>query len=153
MDIREQPGVDVVADFNLPLPFLDDSVEEVYSSHCFEHVSNVYRLLQEICRICVPDALVIIKVPHFGQEMAMCPGHVHVISEQMIQHFDEFPSQWWNGKKRLKLMKKQYVPTGHLAEAKRLFPKMSDEQIYRYIQNTCHEVVFRFRVRERPLRK
>ena len=139
-------GVDVVANLELGMPFADDSVDEVYSSHCLEHVRNVTHLLREICRACKLGAKVTIKVPHHGQEMAMCPGHVHVVSEKMVDHFSEFAADWWVGSKRLVLQKKHYTPTAHFHEASRLFPGLSREQIYRFIQNTCHEVIFEFTV-------
>lgn len=139
-------GADYQIDLEQPLPFADDSVEQLCSFHCLEHVENVVPLLNEICRVCKLGASVTIAVPHHGQEMAMCPGHLHVISEQMITHFNEFPASFWKGKKRLQLITKTYSPTKHLPEARRLFPSFTDEQIYRFVQNTCHEVTFFFRV-------
>ena len=140
-------GADCKHDLEKPLPFADDSVEAVYSSHCMEHVDRVFLLLNEICRVCVIGARVTIAVPHFGQEMAMCPGHRHVISEMMIDHFTELPENCWTGDKMLALLGKSYRPTKHFDEAKRLFPHLSDEQIYRFIQNTCHDVTFDLEVR------
>jgi len=145
-DLVAGPGVDVVIDFNRPLPWNDDTVTEVYSSHCLEHVSNVFGLLNEICRVCVVGARFTFAVPHYGQEMAMCPGHVHVISEQMIEHFREFPHVF-SGPKKLVLINKSYGPTKYYAEAARLFPKLSAEQIYRFVSNTCHDVRFITEVR------
>jgi SAM-dependent methyltransferase len=140
------PGSDVELDINNPLPFADDSVIEVYSSHCLEHIDNVFGVLREICRVCVVGAKVTIAVPHHGQEMAMCPDHRHVISEKMVDHFKEFPEAYWTGTKRLALLEKTFRPTAHYAEAKRLFPHLNTIQIYRFIQNTCHDVTFVFRV-------
>jgi predicted SAM-dependent methyltransferase len=149
-DILDDPRVDIQADFSMGIPLPDDFVDEVYSSHCLEHVPNVSILIRDIARICRVGASVTIKVPHFGQEMAMCPGHLHVISEHMIQHFDEFEEAWWHDmNKKLKLQSKQYIPTQWFDRAKQLFPKFADEDIYRFIQNTCHEVQFLFRVEAR----
>jgi len=141
-------GADHKVDLEKPLPFDDDSVDELYTAHCLEHVRDIFGIIREIARVCKVGAKVTITVPHFGQEMASCPSHVHVISEQMIQHFDDFPASYWTGKKRLSLVGKTYSPTQHFHEAKRLFGHLKDEQIYRFIQNTCHEVCFTFEVRK-----
>jgi hypothetical protein len=78
--------------------------------------------------------------------MAMMTGHQHVFSEQLVTHFDEFPSRYWTGRKRLRLISKTYSPTKHFEEARRLFADLSDEQIFRFILNTCHDVTFNFLV-------
>ena len=149
-DIRKLPTVDKVIDFNQKLPFDDNSVTEVYSSHCLEHIKNVVALIRDIVRICKVGSKVTIIVPHFGQDMAMCPGHIHVISEQMMGHMEEFQEVWWeNSNKKLTIKTVNYAPSKWFNRAKQLFPGLSDEEIFRYIQNTCHEVKFTFRVTER----
>ena len=148
VDIEPGDNVDLVADFNKPLPFDDCSCREVYSSHCFEHVANVSALIREVARICVVGSPVTIKVPHFGQEMAMCPGHLHVLSEQNIEHFREFSDDWWTGPRKLSHISTEYTPTKWFEQASNLFPKLNRNQIFRYIQNTCHECVFMFVVQD-----
>lgn len=149
-DMLDDPRVDVRADFSMGIPLPDDFVDELYSSHCLEHVKDVSILIRDIARVCRVGASVTIKVPHFGQEMAMCPGHLHVISEHMIQHFDEFEEAWWHDMdKKLKLKSKQYTPTQWFDRARELFPTFTDEDIYRFVPNTCHEVTFNFIVEER----
>lgn len=106
--------------------------------------------MSEICRVSVVGAKVTLSVPHFGNDMAMCPGHVHVISEQLIRHLDEFPGMWFKEvNKRLVLIGKSYRPSAHFEEAQRLFPKFTAEQIYRFVQNTCHDVTFVFKIVEK----
>lgn len=149
-DMLDDPIVDVRADFSMGIPLPDDFVDELYSSHCLEHVQDVSILIRDIARVCRVGASVTIKVPHFGQEMAMCPGHLHVISEHMIQHFDEFEEAWWHDMdKKLKIKSKQYTPTQWFDRARELFPTFTDEDIYRFVPNTCHEVTFNFIVEER----
>ena len=62
------PGVDIVADLNAGLPFRDGSVAEIYTSHTLEHVEDFLGAMEELWRVCRPDALVHIWVPH-----ASCP--------------------------------------------------------------------------------
>lgn len=149
-DIIDHPSVDVRADFSMGIPFPDGFADEVYSSHCLEHVRDVSVLIRDIVRVSKIGAFVTIKVPHFGQEMAMCPGHLHVISEHMVEHFSEFEEAWWHDmNKKLVIRQKEYTPTKWFERAKALFPHLRDEDIYRFIQNTCHEVIFRFTVEAR----
>ncbi len=146
-DIRNLPTVDKVIDFNQKLPFEDNYVTEVYSSHCLEHVENVVDLIRDIVRICKVGSKVTFIVPHFGQDMAMSPGHVHIISEQMIGHMNEFEKFWWSScDKKLTLRHTEYTPSKWFNRAKQLFPRFSNEEIFRYIQNTCHEIKFTFTV-------
>ena len=77
--VRKKPGfigIDYMgetADINIdlathPIPFPKDSVEEVWSNHFLEHldIEGVCKVMQEIHRVCKPNALVEIRVPHFS---------------------------------------------------------------------------------------
>jgi predicted SAM-dependent methyltransferase len=149
IDIVPGDFVDKVIDLGVdPLPFESETIEELRSVHCLEHVENVFWTLNEICRVCKIGASVLIVVPHHNQDMAMCPGHCHVIGETMIDHFKEFPKDIWTGDKYLNLIRKAYSPTKYFKEARSIptFRDMSDNQIYRFVPNTCHDVSFYFTV-------
>jgi len=51
-----------------PLPFADSTVDAIYSDHFLEHlaIEDIVNLMGEIHRVCKPDALVEIRVPHFS---------------------------------------------------------------------------------------
>jgi len=69
IDIQNIPGVDCVLDLSREkLPFDDNSVSEVYSSHFFEHldIDAVQRILEEVHRVCLDGSIVEIRVPHFS---------------------------------------------------------------------------------------
>jgi ubiquinone/menaquinone biosynthesis C-methylase UbiE len=68
VDLVALPGVDVVADLTRGLPFKDSSISEIYTSHTLEHVDNLTAVMEELWRVCKPNALVHIWVPH-----ASCP--------------------------------------------------------------------------------
>lgn len=79
------------------LPFADSTVEEVYSSHCFEHLDNIPHVLQEIVRVCKNGAHVLIVTPHFTSPMAMCAEHKMVWSEnQWGQICVGYPHRWFD---------------------------------------------------------
>jgi ubiquinone/menaquinone biosynthesis C-methylase UbiE len=126
------------------LPFDDNSIEAVYSSHCLEHVRYLNGVWKEIVRVCPVGAPVEIRVPHWASDMAHCGGHVHAIGEtwikQMCEYFvyDHFPQN--ECVKRLRLDRIRYEPSEYFDEAVPLFPLMSREQIMRYVQGTCHEI-------------
>ena len=65
IDIYPADGVDIVYDGkHIPLP--DNSVDEIYSKGCLEHVDNVFETVGELYRISKPGAKWTIQVPHFS---------------------------------------------------------------------------------------
>jgi SAM-dependent methyltransferase len=64
IDLARLPSVDVVADAMAPLPFRDESVDEVHASHLVEHVDDLMAFMGEVWRVCKPDALVHFRFPH-----------------------------------------------------------------------------------------
>lgn len=148
INIDKDPAhAEIVVDFDAPemrLPFDDNSVADVYSSHCLEHVRELRRLVKEIARVCQIGARIEIRVPHWGSSMAMCHDHKQAIAEAQADHWCNSAVEYWLGGtgKRLSLYETQYVPSHCFAEAKQLQPTWTDEQIYRYMPDTCHEVAY-----------
>lgn len=67
VDAMDLPGVAIQADLNCPLSLLpDESVDELVSHHCFEHVSNFLGLMRELHRVMRPGARMTVVVPHFS---------------------------------------------------------------------------------------
>jgi len=64
VDMACASAVDVLAHFNYGLPFRDNSVDAVYAYHLLEHLDDFPAFMDEIWRVCRPNALVYIKVPH-----------------------------------------------------------------------------------------
>lgn len=69
-DISKDINPDVIIDLEKPLPFKNNSVEEIIIEHCLEHINNLYQLLEEFQRICINGAVIKIKVPYFSSESA-----------------------------------------------------------------------------------
>lgn len=78
-------------DENLVLPFEDNSVEEIKAYHILEHIGNGYlRLLQELYRVCKPDAILDIKVPHPNHEVYLNdPTHKRPITVEGFRLFSK----------------------------------------------------------------
>lgn len=71
-----QSGSDIVRDIDKGLPFDDNSVDEVYSSYCLEHVKDIVFVMNEIHRVCKPNAIVKIIVPTvYGDAAFQDPTH------------------------------------------------------------------------------
>lgn len=63
VDICPGPGVDIVTDLTKKFPFQDNSVDEVRAHDIIEHLPDKLHTMNEIWRICKPDAKVDIRVP------------------------------------------------------------------------------------------
>jgi SAM-dependent methyltransferase len=63
------------------LPFEDNSIEHVFSSHTFEHLGYFPFVLQEIFRVCKEDALVEIWTPYGKSNDAFAIGHQLFLNE------------------------------------------------------------------------
>ena len=73
-----------------PLPFPDNSVEEVRAEHVLEHVWNYVPLMEDLWRICKPGATIYIEVPYFRYEGAFRdPTHCRFFSEYSFEYFSE----------------------------------------------------------------
>ena len=67
VDILDYPAVDVVGDaFDVLSSIPDSALAGVYSSHFFEHVGDVQKLLTELARVIRPGGRLDITVPHFS---------------------------------------------------------------------------------------
>lgn len=99
------------------LPFDDNSVDEIYSSHCFEHIRNMKHLINEVVRVAKPGARVEIWTPHYTNPMAMCFGHVVVWSEmQWLQITKHFKTNWFSENNFIEFERFEYgnMVTEHL---------------------------------------
>ncbi len=90
LDILPLPNIDIICDLNKNIPLQDNSVNEIYTSHTLEHIQNTVHLMEEIYRICKPNALVKIKVPYFKSIGAFKdPTHVSFFTEKTFEYFEK----------------------------------------------------------------
>jgi ubiquinone/menaquinone biosynthesis C-methylase UbiE len=67
LDMQQAECVDVVHNLeDFPYPFDDNTFSYVYAESILEHLSDVTRVLDELHRICKPDAIIEIKVPWYN---------------------------------------------------------------------------------------
>lgn len=154
INVDRLAGADVVLELDradVRLPWADDEVDAVYSSHCFEHLEDYRPLLREIVRVLRPAGEFELRVPHWLHGMALCHGHRHTIAEEQVQHWTkDWPDYWFGGLgKGLFLCGTERIPSAWIQEAKVAFPRLSDEQLMKFVPNCCHELRFVLSVIER----
>jgi len=77
VDIYPGSRADIIADLNQRFPFLDSSVDEVRAHDIIEHLPDKIHTMNEIWRICKPDAKVDILVPSTdGRGAFQDPTHI-----------------------------------------------------------------------------
>jgi hypothetical protein len=151
LNVDKLACADVQCDFDAPyakLPFDDDAVSDLYTSHTLEHVQYLRTLMREIVRVCRIGARVEIRVPHWNHNMAMCFTHRHAITYEQVEHWCETAIPFWFGgcAKRLGHFMTTRVPSKHFARMKALHPGWSDDEVMEHVPDTCHEYQFVFNV-------
>jgi SAM-dependent methyltransferase len=68
VDFNKEIKADVYCDLTKKLPFKDDYADLVYMDNSLEHIPSdkYFSFLQELHRICKPNAKIIIYVPHYS---------------------------------------------------------------------------------------
>jgi len=94
-------GPDQVVDLEvMPWPWPDDCAGEVVFNHCLEHMGGdpkvFLSIIKELYRVCRPDAIVTIAVPHPRHDNFIGdPTHVRIISPQVMALFDRKENDRW----------------------------------------------------------
>jgi SAM-dependent methyltransferase len=95
--VDQDPGSAATHFCNLdsePLPFPDNSVSEIYSSHTLEHLKTT-NILNEVSRVCRDGARVLFIIPYAWNNDAWVYGHVQPYSEVNFEHICvHFPEFW-----------------------------------------------------------
>lgn len=87
LDINDN-GQDIVWDITKGLPFRDNSCEQIYASHCFEHISqqDLITVLNECWRVLHKDGVLWVIVPHRDAESGYIIPHVTKFDENTFRH-------------------------------------------------------------------
>ena len=81
-------SADILCDISRPLPFNDNSVDEIYLDNVVEHIFDIPSLMKELVRICRNGAIITIITPHFTSLSSWKdPTHVHHLSYFSFDHF------------------------------------------------------------------
>jgi spore maturation protein CgeB len=93
VDVSFQAGVDIVADLNQRFPFPDNSVDFLRAHDLVEHLVDRIHTMNEIWRICKPDAQIDIRVPSTdGRGAFQDPTHISFWNINSFKYYcAEFP--------------------------------------------------------------
>ena len=93
VDIAPIEGVDIVHDLrNVPWPFADNSVDQIYSSHTIEHLDDLIPFFNEVHRILKPGCQAVIIAPYYSSIRCwQDPTHKQAISECTFLYYNK---QW-----------------------------------------------------------
>jgi glycosyltransferase involved in cell wall biosynthesis len=101
VDKFPEAAPDVAHDLErFPWPFADGCATEVLLKHVLEHLGkdadSFLGILRELYRVCAPDALVRIAVPHpRHRDFLQDPTHVRPVLAEMFEHFSlDINDQW-----------------------------------------------------------
>jgi SAM-dependent methyltransferase len=95
LNIVHVPGVDVVHDIEkLPLPFADNSFDEILAQDILEHVQYL-PVLKDLYRILKPGGSLHIRVPHFTSRNNFTdPTHIRYFSISTFDYFAKGTYIW-----------------------------------------------------------
>lgn len=87
-DISRSVNPDIILDLEKPLPFIDNSVDEIVLSHVLEHVNNFISLMHQLWRISTKNAKIKICVPFYSSLYAFIdPTHVRFFTPFSFNYF------------------------------------------------------------------
>lgn len=143
------PGVDVVCDLSREtLPFTDNAFDEVYMSHVLEHLPNTITAMEEVHRVCKPNATVIVKVPHYKHSNAYKdPTHVRFFTEETFDYFGKDPKSYYTTARfNVVQVAKEY--DWHIHKyVENLFPRLLP-WVEKFLDGTVKNVEFILRARK-----
>lgn len=88
--------VDVAHDLNkYPLPFKDDEFDEVYMGGIMEHIKNIDKLMQELRRITIYGARILIINGYFTSYLVWRELNTHKFSLNCSEVFSLFEKNDW----------------------------------------------------------
>jgi SAM-dependent methyltransferase len=90
LDILPLPAVDVLADATGGLPFADSTVDYIHISHVLEHVAGFVTVMEELWRVCKPNAWVSIRGPHMSCGLVTWkdPTHLRPLTLETFRYFE-----------------------------------------------------------------
>jgi len=91
VDIKYFSGIDIICNIDgVLLPFKDCSFDEILVDHTLNHIDNMMNLMEEIHRVGIAGAKVLISEPYYRYEGAFQdPTHKHFFAERTFEIFCE----------------------------------------------------------------
>jgi len=90
VDCIKEVKPDIVCDLEKPMPFKDESADEILCDNVLEHIEDAVSFIKEIHRIAKKDARIIIRVPYYRAKTAYSDiTHKHFFTENTFRYFTE----------------------------------------------------------------
>lgn len=143
IDYDPMMNADLYLDLNEEqIPFPDSVVHYVFSHHAIEHIENFLWLMEELYRVCKPNALMKITVPYVTttEHNLINPFHKTHFTEHKFRFFDDI----YRGYKKV-CIKTEQVDIEYNDEFK---DKSHSEQEYarKHYFNVVRQINFRLRI-------
>ena len=101
VDFMKEEGIDIVHNLEeFPYPFKDNSIDYILMDNVLEHLKDTIKVMEELHRICKPNAIIEIFVPHYSSACAF----------SSLTHKRYFGSQSFNDLARIDSNFKRYTP-------------------------------------------
>src|SRR3989339_787058 len=113
LDSAPLKGVDAVHDMDkFPYPFKDNQFTEVIANHVLEHVQNLMKVMQELSRICKPNAIIKVRVPFYHSHGAFQdPTHKIFFTMDTFDYFTHSTFFDYYAKAKFVIVKREPIPT------------------------------------------
>jgi SAM-dependent methyltransferase len=87
---KPTPGIQIVTELSPDLPFLDNSVDEIFLDHALAHTDEFLGIMEELWRISRPNTIIHIRLPHGSSSWAVSrdPRHGRSYTLETFNYFD-----------------------------------------------------------------
>jgi len=143
VDIVDLKEVDIVHDLDkFPYPFLDNQFDEVRMKSIMEHLNDVQKTLEELWRICKPNAVITIRVPHFASLGAFVdPTHKRFFTYYSFDYYcidakKEISDFSYYSKAKFRMLKRRIIYPKYLKPLEWLantFPKFHEIMLRKFL--------------------
>jgi len=113
VDYLNFEGVDIVHNLDsFPYPFEDNSIDEIFMEHVFEHLEYPIRCLEELWRICKDNAKIVISVPHWSHFTSYCDlTHKTICSSSLFLYYEVGKPWYYSNFANFKVVEKKFTAT------------------------------------------
>jgi len=150
IDIRRTKRTDLICDLTKGLPFKDNCVDEVYSSHFLEHLTHLALrdLLNDIVRVCKNGSEVISLFPYWNHETAMFPAHTYTLPPEFWRHLEMYRDYWFYRKYGYMVIKNMVI--GYTDDGLKFCEKLgiNPEEGARFLNNIAHHMIVTMEVKK-----
>jgi ubiquinone/menaquinone biosynthesis C-methylase UbiE len=89
VDQRKLENVDVVCNLDYTFPFKDESIDEVHSSHCIEHVEKPVEFMKEVRRVLRSNGAAVITAPLASHPNSFQADHKHFFRARDFYYYEK----------------------------------------------------------------